>query len=389
MLTQQDALLAAVLADENRLGAAVARWISTLRGAEPDAASAQLFPFIYHRLSQTGIAPALASTLKPYYLRSWSLNTRLFAELPGVISALASVAPRPILLKAAGLIPLLEYDLGARMTGDIDVLVPDVAFGAAVAALGRAGWSAHPDEGTVLDARFTHAIQMFRGANSVDLHCHVLEESCEREADRDFWARAVPVTMNGAEARTLAPNDQMISLCVHGARNVLAAPHLRWLVDAAVIIQRFPIDWRQVTDAGVARHVAHPLADALETLRERTGAAVPDDAIARLRSAPPDELSRTLHELAGTAKLGLLSTRLQHHRARFLRGAGPVTGRAFLNAAADYLRFWCQEPRLVRVPVNVAGRVVRMAAFRLGWYRYARANPGKRAESRGSSAASQ
>src|SRR5262249_16277247 len=141
-----------------------------------------------------------------------------------------------IILKGSALLTLYYKDPGLRAMSDLDVLVRTSDVETAMALLGRWGWTSQVD----IPARtvpVTHSL-LFRDAEGpkLDLHWHVLWESCGRGMDDDFWAAAVSTDVAGVQTAALCPADQLFHACVHGvAWNPV--PPLRWAADAVLVLQ--------------------------------------------------------------------------------------------------------------------------------------------------------
>jgi len=121
-----------------------------------------------------------------------------------VTGALRSSGIDVLALKGTALLTRYYGDDGARLLGDLDLLVPEVRFGEALAVLQREGWAPQTEGYRVPDPRFNNAVQLIgTDGRSVDLHCHVLLESCAPGADRGFWERRNPRSSMGRPCECL------------------------------------------------------------------------------------------------------------------------------------------------------------------------------------------
>jgi hypothetical protein len=60
-----------------------------------------------------------------------------------------------------------------------------------------------------------------------------------------LWARAQPVLLAGTPVQSLAPEDLLLILCVHGAKHYWS--RLGWIYDVAALLHRQPgLDWGQI-----------------------------------------------------------------------------------------------------------------------------------------------
>jgi hypothetical protein len=121
----------------------------------------------------------------------------------------------------------------------------------------------------------------------MDLHWHLLPESCWPRADDDFWKRASTTTLYGIPISTLDPTDQLFHTCAHGVKWE-QVPSLRWIVDAAMILKdpSVTIDWDRLLRLSEVHRVILPLRDALTYLQTKLGMPVPA-AVALVRHSCP------------------------------------------------------------------------------------------------------
>jgi hypothetical protein len=330
----------------------------------------QLLPSCYARRHSLEPGAAELATLKRAYLASWAKNRRLFECLHQLIELLRQRDCPGVVLKGAALAPLYYGDLAARSMGDVDLLVPEARFAEVVNAMMARGWRPlhhHPER---FDARFCHAIAMLNDhGTSVDLHCHVVSESCEPDADREFWEGAVPFRAEGLEALTLCASDHLVHACAHGVWWV-ENPPLRWVVDVAMILRSCEggIDWNRVLRQAQARGVGLRVGKALHVLLA-LGLQVPPDVADRL-TAEGGWLERRRLRLAAGSSRGRPVRLLGFHWMMYRRGLMDRGELGKLAGLPRYLRFSTQTPSLLRVPIVLAEKGIKAIAHRFGFYQY-------------------
>jgi len=81
----------------------------------------------------------------------------------------------------------------------------------------------------------------------VELHTERTLRHFPRMPDIErLFNRSVPVSVGGRELRTFAPEDQLIFLAVHGAKDFW--DRLVWIADIAALLRAVPdLDWRTAT----------------------------------------------------------------------------------------------------------------------------------------------
>lgn len=217
---------------------------------------------VYAVLRQAGALGDLPDDARNYLAlvhdRNGVRNDALRHQAVELVEALYDAGVRPLLLKGTlGLFHDLHDDPAARMTRDLDVLVPRSASRIAVAALRRLGYA----EAT----RFPdghHAYGDFTrpgDPGAVDLHFELIDANYLLAAD-DVIRRARIVRIGAAETLVPSPTDQLLHTFLHAQIHHLAQFYrgvfeLRQLDDFArqTRFHLARIDW-QFIERRMARH---------------------------------------------------------------------------------------------------------------------------------------
>jgi hypothetical protein len=220
-----------------------------------------LAAYACYRLRRAGafdcLPPDLAQPLAAAYYRAAADSELHTRELVAVLDALAAAGITPILFKGAALAHLVYPDPACRPMGDLDLWLAAAEMPAAVAVLQAAGYRRHGKDTRPLELQAGREgeIQLagaHPGQGLVELHYGVFAgEWLHRTAAVDsagLAARAVPVTVVGRPAATLAPEDAVIQLAVHLAVNhQMAYPGVRALLDVCLVARSGPLDWAAVS----------------------------------------------------------------------------------------------------------------------------------------------
>jgi hypothetical protein len=290
----EELLLGAALLDE---GAAVEAWNEWRAGVDVDALSHEsqrLLPMVYRRLRRLGLEDAEMPRLKGLYRWTWSHNQLLFAHGGAAIAELERAGIGTLVLKGGALVHLDYRDVGARPMADLDLLVRPERAEDAMELLMRLGWRPPRQRpASVLQALHGEHFKDDVG-RGIDLHWHGLQR---RQADDDLWGTPVPLTLG--PARTLAPDAaaRLMQVCVHGAESG-DPPAIRWVADAATIVAGGEVAWPEFVERARRRHVTLLLARTLGYVRERYGAAVPEDVVEELAAAPRSRFERAAYRAA-------------------------------------------------------------------------------------------
>jgi hypothetical protein len=277
---QELLLRAALLRGADAIGAWEA-WISRVDVDHLDPASDRLLPQLYQNLRDHGIQHPSMARLKGVYRYHWSKNQVLFHRIADVLRCLHEAGVRTMLLKGAALATLYYKNPGLRPMLDFDFLVPADQVDLAFSVLEARGW-------TGADEWPPHA-RSFRdkGRREFDLHWHAIAECAWPEADTEFWRDAVPAEVLGVPTLALGPSDQLLHVCVHGAKwNEWVAP-IRWVADAMVVVSSpAGVDWDGLASRTRALRMGLPMADTLAYLRDALGAPVPARVLDEVRRLP-------------------------------------------------------------------------------------------------------
>ena len=175
-------------------------------------------------------------------LRQLGRNVVLLAEAGRVLVCFAAWSIPVIVLKGAAFIDSL-YRFDERLLRDIDLLVPPRAFGKAEAALRACGFRWARCRVRPLAARCAHErLYTSPRGGRIDLHRALDEPRRWNIVTEALFERSVAGTVSGAPARLLCPEDTLIHLAVHWAKDacVRGSKSLR---DAEHLLAKQPIDW--------------------------------------------------------------------------------------------------------------------------------------------------
>ncbi|MHB1047806.1 MAG: nucleotidyltransferase domain-containing protein [Thermoanaerobaculia bacterium] len=206
-----------------------------------------LFPLLYRQLAAAApreVPPAALDRLKGLYQANAARNLLLMGELRRVLRALTEDGVTGIPFKG----PLLAAggygDLSLRRFVDLDVIVRRDDVERAIATLARLGYraelAASPAQQAFL-VRTQHALSFRRdgGKLIVELHWAVASERfATGQSAESLWERAAMVRVDGIEVLALAPEDTLLSLCVHGSKHLWE--RLAWVCDIAEWVAAHP-----------------------------------------------------------------------------------------------------------------------------------------------------
>ena len=247
-----------------------------------------MLPLLAQNLSRLGIDDPLRPRLAGVHRHSWARAQQQFRFLTRVLESLHAARIDTLILKGAALTRQYYPSAGLRPMSDVDVLVPQAEAGRAMEVLLRSGFvphGLHPNAARPQDTipvRHSHA---FRSPEreELDLHWHVLWECSSPGLDLDLWRHSEPLSLDRVTTRALCPSDQLLHVCVHGAR-WNEVPTFRWLADVVFILSApdARVDWSRVVELARRLGVVLPLKDGLAMARRELGAPVPREVLTEL-----------------------------------------------------------------------------------------------------------
>lgn len=218
------------------------------------------------------------------------LTLRMTAELFRVLDQFASAGIGALVVKGPVLAVRAYGDPAMRSYGDLDLLVRQRDIRRATELMLAAGY--HPAVPlAAIDAGKIPGQYLFSQADSkllVELHNDSTLRYFPRRLPLETWfERQASVQLDSREVPALSVEDELVLICVHGAKHLWE--RLMWIADVAALVSRQAnLDWKRAAssarEVGAERmlHTGLQLAATLLKLRlpEHVAAKVRSDKIA-------------------------------------------------------------------------------------------------------------
>ena len=257
---------------------------------------------------------------------------RLTAELFCILDRFSSEGIGTLVVKGPVLAVQAYGDPAMRAYGDLDLLVRQRDIRRATELLSAAGfWPAVPL--SAIDAGRIPGQYLFSRPDSkliVELHNDLtLRYFPRRLPIEEFFARQIRVRLDAREAPALSVEDELVLICVHGAKHFWE--RLLWIADVAALVSRQTgIDWQRVADSAQAVEAERMLHTGLRLASDLLKAQLPDEVQAMVQADAVSVrlVERTLKWLpaAGSAPPGLLERAVYRLGMR----GGLISGPAYL-----------------------------------------------------------
>jgi hypothetical protein len=334
-----------------------AEWLALLECAAPRAKfdrlaglsqNSPLWPTLLQLAEAHGLIPLLAERIKnsdpssiPREIRATLYESRrshaifalqLTAELFRVLQCFAEAGLETLLTKGPALSVRCYGDPGMRQYSDLDLVIRETDIRRATQAMLDMGYQPRVPL-TAIDAKKipgeyafqkigTHLLVEFHTERTFRYHPRPLHI-------QKLFERRASVTIDGREVPALSLEDELVLICVHGAKHFWE--RLMWIADvAALISSRQPPDWDRTI--GVAHEVGGEriLRLGLRLASDVLGAELPVQVEADVRS------DRAVTKLAAQIESCLASREprsigiLQRAAFRIRMCGGLLAGAAYL-----------------------------------------------------------
>ena len=257
---------------------------------------------------------------------------RLTAELFRILDRFSSEGIGALVVKGPVLAVQAYGDPAMRAYGDLDLLVRQRDIRRATELLSAAGFSPAVPL-SAIDAGRIPGQYLFSKPDSkliVELHNDLTLRYFPRRLPIDeFFARQIRVRLDAREAPALSVEDELVLICIHGAKHFWE--RLMWIADVAALVSRQTgIDWQRVADSAQAVEAERMLHTGLRLASDLLKTRLPDKvlAVAQADAVSARLVERTLKWLpaAGSVPPGLLE------RAAYRLGmrGGLISGPAYL-----------------------------------------------------------
>jgi len=210
-----------------------------------------VLPLLYRALAESfsdEVPEEALSELRLAFQQNARANLGRIRELKRLLRILAAAEIDVLVLKGPALAEMAYGDPGLRSYGDLDILVSPEALPEAVRLATENGyaplWALTPDqERTMLRHGYHYNLRSTQDNTHLEVHWRMIDP-CFAFAlsEPAIWRRKVQLPLGSDPVQTLAPEDQLLFLCMHGAKHFWSS--LSMVCDVAELVNRSPnLDW--------------------------------------------------------------------------------------------------------------------------------------------------
>jgi len=303
-------------------------------------------------------------------------SLRVSAELFRLLDLLAAENIEALVVKGPVLAVQAYGDPAMRSFGDLDLLVRQRDIRRATQLMIGAGYRAQVSL-SAIDAGKIPGQYLFGRPESqllVELHNDfTLRYFPRRLPIEKFFTRQIRVPLDAREAPALSVEDELVLICIHGAKHLWE--RLIWIADVAALVTRqTSLDWERVTASAKEVGAERILHTGLRLATDLLKANLPDKVLTRVKTdAVAGRLASQVPEwlpAAGEAPPGLFERAVFRLRMR----GGALAAPAYLlrlslspteedwKNSSEEKRNWL--PAVLRRPFRLARKYRREDKFR-------------------------
>ncbi|MBD2112401.1 MULTISPECIES: nucleotidyltransferase domain-containing protein [Cyanophyceae] len=208
---------------------------------------------LYSRLNQVcqhQVPPRILNTMRHRYQQLVAKNLLLTAEMISLLKAMVHQGIDAMPYKGPALAHPLYGTMNLRQFGDLDIIIQPQHMPAVEKLLVAQGYRPYFGEKTTAElqtymkAKAEHTYDFYHEGKGilVEIHWRFWPVYFSSINPSEIWHRRESLNLNGLSVPTIAIDDYLLVLCMHGSRHLWC--RLSWLCDIAMLLYRCPdLDW--------------------------------------------------------------------------------------------------------------------------------------------------
>jgi hypothetical protein len=286
----------------------------------------------FHKVGCDLVLPDVQKTLVDRQRAQVLFSLRITAELFAVLERFSAAGIEALVVKGPVLSVQAYGDPAMRSYGDLDLLVRQCDIRRATELMMASGYDAKVPLAAI-DAGKIPGQYLFHKPDTkllVELHNdRTLRYFPRRLPLEEFFARQIRVPLDAHAAPALSVEDELVLICIHGAKHFWE--RLLWIADVAALVTRQPgIDWGRVAASAGEVGAGRMLHTGLRLASDLLKARLPETVRAKLEAdGVAVQLARQISSwlpAAGYAPPGLIERAVFRVRMR----GGLFSGYAYL-----------------------------------------------------------
>jgi len=250
-------------------------------------------------VDQNALPPEILPELQERRRRQLVVSLSMAAELLRLLDRFASAAVGPLVVKGPVLSVQAYGDPGARQYGDLDILIRNRDIRRATETMIESGYDAEVSLDAIDSGKIPgeYAFKAKKSGLLVELHTeHTLRYFPRPLLFEELFERQIRVRLDAREVPALSLEDELVMICVHGAKDLWAK--LLWTADVAALLARQTnMDWDRVYEIARSTGAVRMLHSGLRLAEKLLRAPLPGKIAATVRRDSAAE--RLAEQIAG------------------------------------------------------------------------------------------
>ena len=234
---------------------------------------------------QTPAPPEIRETLRQWQLRHTVFALCLTAEMFRLLEHFAGLGIETLVTKGPALSVRCYGAPGMRQYGDLDLIVRDRDMQRATEAMIALGYAPKVPLAAIQAAKFPGEYAFHRPATDLLVEFHTertFRYHPRRLPIETAFARSSSVTIDTREVPALAIEDELVLICIHGAKHFWE--RLMWIADVAALVSgKKVINWERARAAAHEVGAERIVRLGLRLAMDIAGAALPEQVAAQVR----------------------------------------------------------------------------------------------------------
>lgn len=251
-----------------------------------------LLPLLYTNLKAAGaVGPKdHLARLRDLFQKNAARSALLTAELLKILDLFESEKILGMPYKGPAIAVSIYGHLALRQFADLDILVRKEDVWRCQQLLISMGYQPHfnitkRQLPAFLRLGYVQSFTRDKGMGIVELHWGIASRFFMFPLDVDrFFARLVPIELMGKRVLAPAPEDLLLILCVHGAKDLWE--RLEWICGIAELIRAHDINWEMVRQQAKELGAERTLFLGLLLAKEFFDSRLPDSVVSSIESQP-------------------------------------------------------------------------------------------------------
>jgi hypothetical protein len=233
---------------------------------------------------QQATPPEIRETLREWQRRQTVSTLSLTAEMFRLLERLAALRIETLVTKGPALSVRCYGEPGMRQYGDLDLIVRDADMRRTTEAMTALGYAPKVPLSAIQASKFPGEYAFHKPTDLlVEFHTEkTFRYHPWRLPIETLFARSSSVIIDGRAVPTLSIEDELVLICIHGAKHFWE--RLMWIADVAALISKNPLDWDKAMSAAHEVGAEKILRLGLRLAMDVAGATLPEQVAVHVRA---------------------------------------------------------------------------------------------------------